>query len=135
MASQANTDILYNIGAPGGVMVLSLGLHALFRPLQALAFNFKYPIPTNTDEGYRFATSVMRLYGIRNFYVGLINLAIWYRGDRVLLGLSAMFGVGTALVDGIVGLHHLGRYDWVHFVVAFVSAGLSAALLTGANDA
>ncbi|KAH8649872.1 hypothetical protein BX600DRAFT_441970 [Xylariales sp. PMI_506] len=111
----------------GAIFTLS-GAGAVLAPWPTLAAVFKFTPPTTAAEGERLASSLSRMYGIRDVYAGLLILALSYRGDYELLGWSLMMASVVACVDGYAARVQLGRRDWSHWFVASVLAGLGAAL-------
>ena len=109
------------IGIPGAIAVL--------RPLPTLNAVFRFSAPPTVD-GRRITSSLARLCGVRDLYAGLTMLAIWYRGDRVLLGWALLFAVGVAAVDAWVTRLQLGRDEWSHWI-AVLFLGVTGATLAG----
>jgi hypothetical protein len=108
------------IGIPGAM--------AVARPLPTLNAVFKFSAPPGVD-GRRITSSLARLCGARDLYAGLTMLAIWYRGDRVLLGWSLLFAVGVAAVDSWVAKLQLGHHDWNHWGAMLFLGGTGVALV------
>lgn len=114
-----------------GLIFTSTGAGAVLSPLPSLSSMFKFTPPTDAASGQRFATSLTRMYGMRDLYAGLVTLAVWYRGDRELLGWSLLFGGGVAAADSWASKNQLGKYDASHLVVTAALIGIGGALISG----
>ncbi|RDW69210.1 hypothetical protein BP6252_08230 [Coleophoma cylindrospora] len=119
--------LLPRIAAGVGAMPLLIGINGLLRP-QAVFASVDFPTPT-TPEAQRLADAMIRLLSARNIVIGLTTSAIWYRGDRKLLGWAMMIlGIFPA-IDGAVSLDLIGGGLKHHLPVVPVVFGLGAGLL------
>jgi hypothetical protein len=120
IASWCAVGLALIIGIPGAV--------AVARPLPTLGSVFKFSAP-NTVEGRRITSSLARLCGIRDLCANLTLLAIWYRGDRELLGWSLLFATGVVVVDSWVTRLQLGRNEMSHWIATLCLGGTGAVLV------
>jgi hypothetical protein len=70
-----------------------------------------------------------RLYAGRNVVIGSLCTAIWYRGDRKLLGLSMIFVSFDAVLDAFVSQDLIGGGMMNHLPFVPIAVGIGAGLL------
>jgi hypothetical protein len=103
-----------------------IGIAGIFNPRLPLNA-VQFPLPTSPD-GLKMADSLMRFFAIRDMFLGASTVAVWYRGDRQLLGIMLLLGAGLAFGDGLVQKNHCGNGEWNHWSFVPVMAGLGAGL-------
>lgn len=87
-----------------------------------------FPAPTS-PESQRLADAMTRLYAWRNVAIGLLCSAIWYRGDRKLLGVAMIITSSSAVVDALVSQDLIGGGVWNHLPIVPIVAGVGIGLL------
>jgi hypothetical protein len=118
---------LPNVACVFAAIPFFLGINGLLKP-RAFIATVDFPAPT-TPEAEKLADALTRLFAARNVVVGSICCAIWYRGDRKLLGAAMIIESFSALVDGLVSLDLIGGGGWYHFPIIPVFIGIGAGLL------
>jgi hypothetical protein len=116
--------------AAGGLTVLpiGLGINAMFRPQSALSI-FQFPLPS-TPADQRLALGLFRMYGARNFSMGMAAGIMAYHGHAKALGWYMIGSSVVAFVDGVASKEVIGSGEWAHWVFVSVSVGLGAWLLS-----
>lgn len=118
---------LPNLACGIAAIPICLGLSGLIR---GRAFLSLVDFPTgSTPEAQRLADALTRIYAARNVVIGSIGIAIWYRGDRKLLGTTIIIMSFSAIVDGFVSLDLIGGGGWNHFPIVPLAVGVGAGLL------
>ncbi|KAK1529956.1 hypothetical protein CPAR01_12268 [Colletotrichum paranaense] len=70
----------------------------------------------------------LRLFAIREFFIGASLFAAAYFGNHKTLAAMCLLGVPVVTIDGIVQRRQAPKADWwVHFALAPVFAGLGVA--------
>jgi len=119
--------LLPNLAGFLGALPLLIGINGLPRP-KALPASVEFSAPT-IPEAQKLADALTRIFAARNTVIGLICSAIWYRGDRKLLGWAMVMLNFFPIVDGFVSLDLIGGGLWNHFPVGPIKFGLRARLL------
>lgn len=121
------SQLLPNVAGFVGAVPLFIGINGLLRP-SALLASVGFPAPT-TLEAQKLADALTRIYAARNTVIGLICSAIWYRGERKLLGWVMIIISFSPLVDALVSLDLMGGGMWNHLPIVPIAVGLGAGLL------
>lgn len=106
--------IIFNGSLGLGLMLVSLGLNATFRPVAHLK-NLEFPVPTD-PEAKKFSHALMRIWGIRNISVGLLVSLIWTTKDETLMGKALAITLGIPITDGFVSRLLIGGGEFQHWV-------------------
>lgn len=84
-------------------------------------------VPNSNNMG--LILDELRLFAIREFFIGASLFAAAYFGDHKTLAAMCLLGVPVVMIDGIVQRRQAPKADWwVHFALAPVFAGLGVAL-------
>lgn len=121
------SPILPNTAAFFGAIFLGMGINALFRPAAGLEI-FGFPRPTKAADA-KLTDNLMRIYGIRDVYMGAAMLAPWWYGNRVLLGWTTGFTAMVSLVDGLVQVDQTGDRVMNHWGHGGMEAVVAVLLL------
>lgn len=119
--------IIFNSSLGLGLMLLSLGLNASFRP-QAHLKNLGFPLHTDITA-QKLNHALMRIWGIRNITVGLLISAIWTRGDEKLMGLALLIATGMPITDGFLSRMLIGGGEGQHWMFPPLLMVMGAGLL------
>lgn len=125
--SSSRSQLLPNLAALFAAIPIWIGINGLLRPAATIA-SVDYPAPT-TPEAQKLADALTRLFAARNIVIGLVGVAIRYRGDRKLFGWAMLIVSFTPLVDALVSLDLIGRGVWYHLPFMAIALGLGAGLL------
>ena len=125
--SSSRSQLLPNLAGIFAAIPIWIGINGLLKPSETIA-SVDYPVPT-TPEAQKLADALTRLFAGRNISLGLVGVAIWYRGDRKLLGWGMLFVSFVPLVDALVSLDLIGRGLWYHLPFMAMALGLGAGLL------
>jgi hypothetical protein len=106
--------IIFNGGLGLGLVLLSFGLNATFRP-QAHLQNLEFPLHTE-PTARKLDYALMRIWGIRNITVGLLIAAIWTRHDEGLMGWALCAALPMPVTDGFVSRLLIGGGELQHWV-------------------
>ena len=116
-----------NTAAVFGAVFLGLGFQVLLRPAAGLEM-FAFQRPANKADA-KLTDSLLRIYGIRDVYMGAAILATWWHGDRVTLGWLMGFTAAVSLVDGLVQYDETGDKLINHWGHGLIELALAALLL------
>lgn len=130
-ALSPSSALLPNTAAFLAVFPTLAGLTALVAPAAGLGL-FDIAVPASQSEA-KLPLNLMRLFGIRDIYLGTTTVAAWYFGDRRMLGVCCLLGGAVVTVDGIVQKAQTGAGEWKHWGFMPVMTGLGLALV-GALD-
>lgn len=125
--SSSRSQLLPNLAGFVGAIPFFIGISGLLKPSDLLA-SAGFPAPT-TLEAQKIADAITRLYAVRNTVIGLISSAIWYRGDRKLLGWAMIIMSISPVVDALISLDLIGGGMWNHLPIVPITVGLGAGLL------
>ena len=125
--SSSRSQLLPNLAGIFAAIPIWIGINGLLKPRETIA-SVDYPVHT-TPEAQKLADALTRLFAGRNISLGLVGVAIWYRGDRKLLGWGMLFVSFVPLVDALVSLDLIGRGLWYHLPFMAMALGLGAGLL------
>jgi hypothetical protein len=123
----SQSQLLPNIAVFLGSIPGLIGINGLLRPA-AVIEAVQFPIPTAT-EPKELAFALTRLLAARNTVISMTLLAIWYRGDRKLLGWAMLLLGSFPVVDAMVSYNLIGGGLGNHLPVVPVALGLGVALL------
>ncbi|GAA5906796.1 hypothetical protein JCM6882_006832 [Rhodosporidiobolus microsporus] len=125
MPSRLAHRIATCVAVLGGVFCILAGVNAFRDPAHALSvFHFDLPSPTLSPSDHQLVVSLLRVYGARDIFMGVVTFATAYYGSRKALGWVMLSGAAVAAVDGAVCWRANGG-EWTHwgFVPVLGSAG------------
>ena len=117
----ANTTAVLNI------LPISTGIYGVLRPGGALAL-LGFPIPPDPRD-QKLASSLARIYAVRQATMGLTSLALWWAGQHRLMGVMMLVNTPVAVVDGFVSRWQTGGGEWGHWGFIPLGMVLAAGLL------
>ncbi|KAK9776113.1 hypothetical protein AB5N19_12093 [Seiridium cardinale] len=123
----APSSLLFNAGALFGTIPGFIGIKGLLTPHELLTA-VDFPAPT-TPESHQLAGGLMRLQSARNIVISSICVAIWYRGDRKLLGTALLLLSFSPIVDALVSWKLIGGGLWNHLPVVPILFAFGVGLL------
>ncbi|KAJ0122106.1 hypothetical protein J7T55_002618 [Diaporthe amygdali] len=137
MASKiTSSDLLPNASAALGFVLCFFGVGTFWNPQIFLFDNWGFRgVPSAADRSpeqrqqRRSFLALARIYGSRNFVLGLLTLAIRLSGDRKLMGWSMLLGTLEPLGDGFIQFSLNGAGVMKHWMFVPVSLGVGAGLL------
>ncbi|KAH8779757.1 hypothetical protein F5883DRAFT_540537 [Diaporthe sp. PMI_573] len=141
MASKlATSDLLPNATAALGAVLCFFGIGTFCSPHIFLFDNWGMNgVPSVADadskpeqkQQRKAFLALARIYGSRNFVLGLLVMAIRMSGDRRLMGWSMLLGCLEPLGDGLIqfSLTRTGASVMKHWVFVPVTLGVGAGLL------
>lgn len=139
MASKlATSDLLPNATVGLGAILCFFGVGTFCSPHVFLFDNWGMSgVPSAADadrkpeqrQQRKAFLALARIYGSRNFILGLLVMAIRMSGDRRLMGWSMLLGCLEPLVDGLIQFSLTGAGVMKHWVFVPVTLGVGAGLL------
>jgi len=123
----SQSRLLANAAALFALGPVLVGLLGLVTPRTVLAAAFGFELPFLPAD-QRLVDSLMRLFSIRDVFLGGATLSAWYNGDRKTLGTIMLLGAGVVFTDGAVNDYQIGSGAWKHWgvvpVMVFIGVGL-----------
>lgn len=139
MASKlATSDLLPNATVALGAILCFFGVGTFCNPQLFLFDNWGISgVPSAIDAHRRpehrqqrkAFLALARIYGSRNFVLGLLVMAIRMSGDRRLMGWSMLLGCLEPLGDGLIQFSLTGAGVMKHWLFVPVMLGVGAGLL------
>lgn len=127
----STSPIVWHTSALLSLLPLAFGINAMVRPRSGFEiFEFEYP---KAVKDRKLIDGLMLIYGIRDVFWGMSQIAAWYYGAREVLGWLMVAGSVVAFVDGVANKAVLGYGQGKHWGYAPVLTILGAVLL-GAVD-
>lgn len=105
-----------------------VGAVGLFLPRLVLTAAFEFELPSSPKD-QKLTDSLMRLFCVRDLFLGSVALAAWYNEDSKTLGMIMIMGSGVVFADGLVNKTQTGGGLWKHLPFVPVMAGIGAGLL------
>ncbi|KAK4548967.1 hypothetical protein LTR36_008740 [Oleoguttula mirabilis] len=124
----SQSPILQHSAAVFAFFPALVGAVGLFFPRLVLAGAFEFEMPASPKD-QKLVDSLMRLFCVRDLFLGGVALAAWYNEDQKTLGAIMLLGAGVVFTDGAVNKHQTGRGAWKHWTFVPVMAGIGAGLL------
>lgn len=119
--------IIFNGGLALGIMILSLGLNATFRPQNHLG-NLGFPLH-DEPTARKLNHALMRIWGVRNITVGLLIVTIWTSNNEKLMGLGLGASMAMPIADGFVSRLLIGGGEFQHWIFPPILGFMMARLL------
>lgn len=95
---------------------LCLGINALIQPRSALSvLEFA---PPSSDADKKLVDNLLRLYGVRDVFLGLSIITVTFLGHKKATGWLLLWGSGVVTMDGVVAGDQIGRGEWNHWSFA-----------------
>ena len=113
-----------------GTIFVAFGINAILRPVSGLSF-FPYepPAPSTSEYTKQLVDDLMKIYGVRDVFMGVAIWAAAYYGERRALGWIMLAGSSVAFADGaIVGASVPGG-EWNHWSYAPILTVVGLTLL------
>lgn len=124
----SQSPYLPNAAAAFACFPALVGFAGLFEPRLVLAGAFEFELPASAKD-QKLVDSLMRLFCVRDLFLGGVALAAWYYEDNRTLGAIMLMGSGVVFTDGAVNQHQTGAGGWKHWPFVPVMAGIGAGLL------
>lgn len=124
----SQSPLLPTAAAIFGFFPALAGAVGLFLPRLVLAGAFEFELPASPKD-QRLTDSLMRLFCVRDLFLGGVALAAWHNGDNKTLGAIMLMGAGVVFTDGAVNTHQTGGGAWKHWPFVPVMASIGAGLL------
>lgn len=124
----SQSPVLANAAAVFALFPGLTGVVGIFAPRVILASAFEFELPSSPKD-QKLTDSLMRLFSIRDFFLGGASLAAWYNGDTKTLGMLMLLGSIVVFTDGAVNQYQIGRGAWKHWTFVPVMLSLGAGLL------
>ncbi|KAM0705731.1 hypothetical protein Q7P35_007091 [Cladosporium inversicolor] len=126
MSEPAEAHLFPNIAALAGLIPITLGINAIFRPRSALlVIEFQ---PPKDPEAQKLVDNFMLMYGARDLACGIPILLSWYF-DRRPLGWLMMVAAIIPCADAWAVKWQNGRASRMHLPFAVLGLVLGAALI------
>lgn len=120
------SSLLANAAVVFGTIPSIIGIRGLLAPTELIT---SVGFPRAAPESLRLVEGVTRLYAARNVVMSSICVAVWYRGDRKLLGMTMLLIGLSPIADTFVSWQVIGGGLWNHLPAALICWGLGLPLL------
>ncbi|KAK6207337.1 hypothetical protein LQW54_007295 [Pestalotiopsis sp. IQ-011] len=124
--SSPPSSLLANAAVVFGTIPSIIGIRGLLAPTELIT---SAGFPRAAPESLRLVEGVTRLYAARNVVISSICFAVWYRGDRKLLGATMLLVGLSPIADAFVSWQVVGGGLWNHLPAVPICWGLGLALL------
>lgn len=124
-----STSLRLSASAFGAIFV-AFGINAILRPLNGLSF-FPYapPEPSASGHTHQLVDDLMKIYGVRDIFMGVAIWAAAAYGNSKVLGWIMVAGSSVAFADGAIVRASSPGGEWNHWGYAPVLTVVGPALL------
>ena len=106
---------------------VGFGIQLTLQPRKALDF-FGFDLPY-FHKDQNLVENLIKLYAIRDLFMGMAVYAAAYFGDRKTLGFLLLAGGLVAVMDGVVCKDQAGKGEWNHWGYAPIVTAVGSMLL------